>query len=93
MQSPLLAALSGTSRDIGTKAGLPGWRCSADRAGLLQNSLLTGNFTGNFAKSGPQDWSILQETAVPQPFLSQFPTQNNREKIRKNREIFQNNRQ
>jgi hypothetical protein len=60
-----------------------GWRCSSDRAGLLQNSLLTGNFTGNFAKSGLQDGSILQETAVPQPFLSQFPAQNNREKIRK----------
>jgi len=35
-----LAALSGTPRDVGTKAGLPGWRCSRDRAGLPQNSLL-----------------------------------------------------
>ena len=35
-KSLLLAALSRTPRDIGTKAGLPGWRCSGDRAGLLQ---------------------------------------------------------
>ena len=32
MQKPQLAALSGTSREIGIKAGLRGWRCSADRA-------------------------------------------------------------
>ena len=32
-------------------AGLPGWRRSADRTCLHQNSLLTGNFTGNFAVS------------------------------------------
>jgi hypothetical protein len=63
------------------------------RAGLLQNSLLTGNFTGNFANFGLQDLSTLQEAPVPQPFLSQFPTQKNREEIRKNREFFQNNRE
>ena len=32
-------------------AALPGWRRSADRAGLHANSLLTGNFTGKFAIS------------------------------------------
>jgi hypothetical protein len=30
-------------------AGLAGWRRSADRTRLQANSLLTGNFTGNFA--------------------------------------------
>jgi hypothetical protein len=30
-------------------AALPGWRRSADRTSLWANSLLTGNFTGNFA--------------------------------------------
>ena len=35
----------------------------------------------------------MQETAVPQLFLSQFPKQGSREKIRKNRELFQNNRE
>jgi hypothetical protein len=39
------------------------------------------------------DRSILQETAVPQPFLSQFPKQENRENIRLNREFFQENRE
>src|SRR6202048_618059 len=33
------------------KRGLPGWRRSADRTRLHANSLLTGNFTGNFAIS------------------------------------------
>ena len=58
-----------------------------------QNSLLTGNFTGNFAKSDLQDGFILQETPVPQPFLSQFPKQESREKIHKNREFFRKNRE
>jgi hypothetical protein len=35
-------------------AGLPGWRRSADRTRLHANSLLTGNFTGNSAISGPR---------------------------------------
>ena len=35
------------------------------------NSLLTGNFTGNFANFGPQDLYTLQEAPVPQPSLSQ----------------------
>jgi hypothetical protein len=33
-------------------ARLPGWRRSADRTRLQENSLLTGNFTGNFANLG-----------------------------------------
>jgi hypothetical protein len=33
-------------------ARLPGWRRSADRTRLQENSLLTGNFTGNFAILG-----------------------------------------
>jgi hypothetical protein len=31
----------------------PGWRRSADRTRLRRNSLLTGNFTGNFEFFGP----------------------------------------
>jgi hypothetical protein len=34
---------------ISLKRGMPGWRRSADRTRLHANSLLTGNFTGNFA--------------------------------------------
>ena len=37
---------------------LDGWRRSADRAGLQRNSLLSGNFTGNFTLSGLQERSI-----------------------------------
>jgi hypothetical protein len=33
-------------------AVLAGWRRSADRTSLRRNSLLTGNFTGNFAILG-----------------------------------------
>jgi hypothetical protein len=51
-------------------------------------SLLTGNLTGNLADLGARDPSTLQEAPVLQPVVSQFPTQNNREKIRKNRENF-----
>ena len=87
MQKPQLAALSGTSREIGIKAGLRGWRCSAVRASLPQNSLLTGNLTGNFANSKLMTSRIQQETPVPQPFFSQFPTQKNREIILRNREF------
>ena len=44
--------VSGT---ISPSAGLPGWRRSADRTRLQANSLLTGNFTGNFAILEPED--------------------------------------
>jgi hypothetical protein len=36
-------------------AGLVGWRRSADRTSLQANSLVSGNFTGNFAILGPRD--------------------------------------
>src|SRR6202022_4222566 len=36
-------------------AGLGGWRRSADHTRLHWNSLLTGNFTGNFAILGLRD--------------------------------------
>jgi hypothetical protein len=38
--------------DAGQSGGVPGWRRSADRTRLHANSLLTGNFTGNFAILG-----------------------------------------
>jgi hypothetical protein len=66
---------------------MPGWRRSADRTRLQANSLLTGNLTGNFAISGPEDRISEQETAVLQRFLSQFPTKLNRENIWENREL------
>jgi hypothetical protein len=51
------------------------------------NSLLTGNFTGNFAILGPCAPGSTQDTAVLQRFLAQFPKQIIREKISKNREF------
>jgi hypothetical protein len=64
-----------------------GWRRSANRTRLQANSLLTGNLTGNFAISGPEDRISEQEIAVLQRFLSHFPTKLNRENIRENREL------
>src|SRR5437764_8055505 len=45
---------------------LSGWRRSADRACLRVDSLLTGNFTGNFAVSSPSEPISWQEVAVLQ---------------------------
>ena len=64
-----------------------GWRRSADRACLHAKSLLTGNFTGNFATSGLLQAVPEQETAVLQHILQQFPKQINRENFSRNREF------
>ena len=64
-----------------------GWRRSAHRTRLHRYSLLTGNFTGNFAILGPCEPSSMQDTAVLQRFLAQFPKQIIREKISKNKEF------
>jgi hypothetical protein len=73
--------------------GLPGWRRSADRTRLPANSLLTGNFTGNFAILKLRDTIWYQETAALQPLSEQFPTQINRENILRIRELFSGNRE
>src|SRR5258708_25581104 len=72
---------------------MPGWRRSADRARLRQNSLLTGNFTGNFPILGLQIAPLTPEATVPQRLLAQFPTRTNRENILKNREFSSENRE
>src|ERR1700682_1834678 len=54
--------------------GLVGWRRSADRTRLQPNSLLTGNFTGNFAISGLPRPISYQQTAAPQSVFALFPT-------------------
>jgi hypothetical protein len=53
-----------------SNARLPGWRRSADRTRLQANSLLTGNFTGNFAIFGPFDPNPKRKPAAPQLFSS-----------------------
>ena len=52
------------------RAGLVGWRRSADRARLQANSLLTGNFTGNFAIQGFESRFCRQEVPVLQRFFA-----------------------
>jgi hypothetical protein len=66
---------------------IAGWRRSADRTCLRTNSLLSGNLTGNFAIFGHPETNYVQETAVLQAPIEQFPTQNNREIIWRNREF------
>jgi hypothetical protein len=67
-------------------AGVAGWRRSADRTRLQADSLLTGNLSGIFPISEPEDRVSEQETAVLQPFLTQFPAKLIRENIFENRE-------
>src|SRR5947209_7972368 len=74
-------------------AALPGWRRSADRTRLQTNSLLTGNFTGNFAILPPRDARLEVEVAVPRAIFAQFPTQINREKFLTNREFSRQNKE
>jgi hypothetical protein len=47
-QSPPMAGIFANSAEKSLSARLVGWRRSADRTRLHNNSLLTGNFTGNF---------------------------------------------
>jgi hypothetical protein len=65
---------------------MPGWRRSADRACLHVNSLLTGNFTGNFAILRLREPISWLETTALQGLIAQFPKQINRENFSKNRE-------
>jgi hypothetical protein len=44
-----------------------------------ENSLLSGNLTGNFAISGLPEPNSLQEIPLPQPLLAQFPMDGNRD--------------
>ena len=50
-------------RTASLSAGLPGWRRSGIRTSLHTNSLLTGNFTGIFANSGPMTGSAPARNA------------------------------
>src|SRR3954463_14324887 len=70
-----------------TARALPGWRRSADRTCLHTNSLLTGNFTGNFAILRPQNRFGRGRPPVLQGLFAEFPTRVNRENISKIREF------
>jgi hypothetical protein len=62
-------------KEYSLKAGLAGWRRSADRTRLRFDSLQTGNFTGNFAISGLANTVSVLEIAVSQRIFTKFPTQ------------------
>jgi hypothetical protein len=72
---------------------MPGWRRSADRTRLRLNSLLTGNFTGNFHVLADFNQFLSPEVAVPQGLLDKFPMPVNRELFEKNRESKSVNRE
>src|SRR6478735_10583042 len=57
------------SGNVVVRTGLPPWRRSADRTCLHANSLLTGNFSGNFAISGLRELTTGQEIALLQVLL------------------------
>jgi hypothetical protein len=69
------------------RSGLPRWRRSADRTGLQANSLVSGNFTGNFAILVSQEPISLHETAVLQRLLVKFRMWLIRENNLKNKEF------
>ena len=75
------------------ETGLDGWRSSANGPLLCPFSLLTGNFTGNFAKSWLLPRQRLQIVAAAQGIRSKFPTQQNRELSQQNREFLRRNRE
>jgi hypothetical protein len=61
------------------------WCRSDGRTWLPPNCLQTGNFSGNFTKSKPKRFSSLLEKPEPLPLPSEFPAENNRERILGNR--------
>ena len=56
-------------------AGLGGWRRSVDRTRLRQNSLQTGNFSGNSQNSTLRTLLPVGENLALQPVLHDFPTE------------------
>jgi hypothetical protein len=68
-EKPGFPAHSRISWEAWQTARMLGWRYSADRTNLRGNSLLTGNFTGNFAIFG--DAAVIREgeSTALQPLL------------------------
>jgi hypothetical protein len=58
-----------------------------------QNSLLTGNFTGNSEESDHEETALRQQTPEQRVFLLQFPSQGNRESLSKSREFARINKE
>jgi len=86
-ESPPLAGFSRGPRVALLNTGLDGWRRSADRTCLQPNSLQTGNFSENFAKSGLGRDIKPARNACAAAVSTSIPNADNRETILKNREI------
>jgi len=92
-KSPPLAGISGITE------GKISWRRTGWLATQWDSNQSPHKFPANrefyreFSKIWPHRDPFLQETLVPQRFLSQFPTQNNRENICENREFFRASRE
>lgn len=69
-----------------------GWRRSAIRAGLRENSLQTGNFSAKIQIFRSYERLITAKMAALQGFLKKFPKDLNRETSRKSRELRIQNR-
>ena len=80
------------NRNTEVRPRLPRWRRSADRASLRANSLLTGNFTGNFAILELREETSTSDRPVSQPLLSFFATQADREIFLQEQGILVSNR-
>ena|SRR5712671_4964463 len=91
MPAPPSLGRSQGDRGSAGRSGAPAPdRCVAGLA-AVQNSLLTGNFSGKFAIFGLQVAPLDREAAVPRRFLAQFPMRANREIFLKNREFSNEN--
>ena len=84
--SPALARRS-SLREKSPGAALAGWRRSGIRTGLRGISLLTGNFTGNFAILGLLEVFCRPKARVLQALLSEFPAKITGKLFFGNREI------
>jgi hypothetical protein len=93
VKTPQNAGFSPTRCSLSLVERVAGWRRSADRACLRIDSLLTGNFTGNFAILARRDRAFWPESAALQPLLRRFPIQPNREIFSGNREFSSCNRE
>jgi hypothetical protein len=85
-QKPAIGELFVNSSEIPENIRLHGWRCSGAQPNLHRNSLVTGNFTGNFAYFSCERLTLIREVPLLQAFLEQFPTKPIRENNLKNRE-------
>ena len=89
----IYADFHATSLHNSLETGLGGWRGSAVCPLLCSISLLTGNFTGNFAKLGHSGAPETKNKPSFRGFRWEFPTQRNRELFSPNSEPYGENRE